>query len=97
LQYDWDYASEPEPRLSGKRVYLPRGKVLGGSSSMNAMIYIRGSRADYDGWAAGGAKGWSYNEVLPISSRLRLTSAARTSSMGVSDRFRSARDVRAIR
>ena len=64
-QYDWDYASEPEPGLSSKRVYLPRGKVLGGSSSMNAMIYIRGSRADYDGWAAGGAKGWSYDEVLP--------------------------------
>ena len=64
-QYDWDYASEPEPGLSGKRVYLPRGKVLGGSSSMNAMVYIRGNRADYDGWAAGGAKGWSYNEVLP--------------------------------
>ena len=64
-QYDWDYASEPEAGLSGKRIYLPRGKVLGGSSSMNAMIYIRGSRADYDGWAAGGAKGWSYNEVLP--------------------------------
>ncbi len=64
-QYDWDYASEPEPGLSGKRVYLPRGKVLGGSSSMNAMVYIRGNRADYDGWAVGGAKGWSYNEVLP--------------------------------
>ena len=64
-QYDWDYSSEPEPGLSGKRVYLPRGKVLGGSSSMNAMIYIRGARADYDGWAAGGAKGWSFNEVLP--------------------------------
>jgi choline dehydrogenase len=64
-QYDWDYTSEPEPGLDGRLVYLPRGKTLGGSSSINAMIYIRGHRADYDGWAAGGAKGWSYNEVLP--------------------------------
>ncbi len=62
---DWDYMTEPEPALGGRRVYLPRGKVLGGSSSINAMIYIRGHRADYDGWAANGAKGWSYNEVLP--------------------------------
>ena len=64
-QYDWDYMSQPEPGLDGRYVYLPRGKTLGGSSSLNAMIYIRGHRADYDGWAADGAKGWSYNEVLP--------------------------------
>ncbi len=64
-QYDWDFVTEPEPRLDGRRVYLPRGKTLGGSSSINAMIYIRGHRADYDGWAANGAKGWSYDEVLP--------------------------------
>jgi choline dehydrogenase-like flavoprotein len=64
-QYDWDFVSEPEPGLAGKRAYLPRGKMLGGSSSMNAMVYIRGNRADYDGWAAGGAQGWSYNDVLP--------------------------------
>ena len=64
-QYDWDYMSQPEPGLDGRYVYLPRGKTLGGSSSLNAMIYIRGHRADYDGWAADGARGWSYNEVLP--------------------------------
>jgi len=64
-QYDWDYTSEPEPGLDNRYVYLPRGKTLGGSSAINAMIYIRGHRADYDGWAADGAKGWSYNEVLP--------------------------------
>ncbi|MFX0578231.1 GMC family oxidoreductase [Nocardia nepalensis] len=62
---DWDFDTEPEAGLYGRRVYLPRGRVLGGSSSMNAMIYIRGARADYDGWAAGGADGWSYDEVLP--------------------------------
>jgi choline dehydrogenase-like flavoprotein len=64
-RFDWDYQTEPEPGLDLRSKYLPRGKVLGGSSSMNAMIYMRGNRADYDGWAAGGAKGWSYDEVLP--------------------------------
>jgi len=64
-QYDWDYMSQPEEALDGRFVYLPRGKTFGGSSAINAMIYIRGNRADYDGWAAEGATGWSYNEVLP--------------------------------
>jgi choline dehydrogenase-like flavoprotein len=64
-EHDWDYSSEPEPSLFGRRIYLPRGKVLGGCSSMNAMIYIRGNRVDYDAWAAEGATGWSYEELLP--------------------------------
>ena len=64
-QYDWDFLTEPEPQLDGRRVYLPRGRMLGGSSSMNAMVYIRGNRADYDGWAKGGAKGWDYDSVVP--------------------------------
>jgi choline dehydrogenase len=68
-QYDWDFSSEPEPGLAGKRVYLPRGKMLGGSSSMNAMVYIRGNRADYDGWATDGAAGWGFNDVLPYFRR----------------------------
>lgn len=62
---DWDLDTEPEAGLYGRRAYLPRGRMLGGSNSMNAMIYIRGARADYDGWAAAGAEGWSYDEVLP--------------------------------
>jgi choline dehydrogenase-like flavoprotein len=66
---DWDLYGEPEPGLGGRRLYLPRGRVLGGSSSINAQIYIRGNRADYDGWAAGGATGWSYDEVLPYFKR----------------------------
>ncbi|MFF8375827.1 GMC family oxidoreductase [Streptomyces sp. NPDC015661] len=66
---DWDLDTEPEPGIGGRRAYLPRGKVFGGCSSINAMIYIRGSRADYDGWAAAGATGWSYDEVLPYFKR----------------------------
>jgi choline dehydrogenase len=66
---DWDLCGEQEPGLGGRRLYLPRGKVLGGSGSINAMIYVRGNRADYDGWAAGGADGWSYDEVLPYFRR----------------------------
>jgi choline dehydrogenase-like flavoprotein len=66
---DWDLFGEPEPGLGGRRLFLPRGKVLGGSGSINAMIYIRGNRADYDDWAAGGADGWSYDEVLPYFKR----------------------------
>jgi choline dehydrogenase-like flavoprotein len=67
---DWNFVSEPEPGLHGRRVYLPRGKMLGGSSSMNAMLYIRGNRTDYDGWASEyGASGWSYDEVLPLFKR----------------------------
>ena len=66
---DWNYLSEPEPALFGRRLFLPRGRMLGGSSSMNAMMYVRGNRADYDGWARGGAAGWSYDEVLPYFKR----------------------------
>jgi choline dehydrogenase len=66
---DWDLFGEQEPGLGGRRLFLPRGKVLGGSGSINAMIYVRGNRADYDEWAAGGAEGWSYADVLPYFKR----------------------------
>ncbi len=66
---DWDLLGEEEPGLGGRRLFLPRGKVIGGSGSINAMIYVRGNRADYDEWAAGGAEGWSYDEVLPYYKR----------------------------
>jgi choline dehydrogenase len=63
---DWNYMSEPEPGLFGRRLFLPRGKMVGGSSSMNAMLYVRGNRADYDRWESElGAIGWNYDAVLP--------------------------------
>jgi choline dehydrogenase len=62
---DWNYATEPEPHLHNRRLYWPRGKVLGGSSAINAMIYIRGNRADYDSWRDLGNAGWGFVEVLP--------------------------------
>jgi choline dehydrogenase len=64
-QYDWDFVTEPEAQLDNRRIYLPRGRMLGGSSSMNAMVYIRGHRVDFDDWSVNGATGWSYNAVLP--------------------------------
>ena len=66
---DWDLFGEREPGLGGRRLYLPRGRVIGGSGSINAMIYLRGHRADFDGWAADGCTGWSYDEVLPYFKR----------------------------
>ncbi len=62
---DWDFATEPEPHVDGRCLYMPRGKALGGSSSMNAMLYVRGRPLDYDGWEAQGAPGWGYASVLP--------------------------------
>ena len=66
---NWMYQTEPEPGLNGRTVFQPRGKVLGGSSSVNAMIYIRGHRADYDAWAAQGNDGWGWDDVLPYFKR----------------------------
>jgi choline dehydrogenase len=62
---DWQFHTEEQPHLGGRRLYWPRGKMLGGSSSINAMIYIRGHRRDYDGWRALGNDGWGFDDVLP--------------------------------
>ncbi|HEY7932284.1 MAG TPA: GMC family oxidoreductase N-terminal domain-containing protein [Solirubrobacteraceae bacterium] len=62
---DWDFATEPEPHCNGRSLYVPRGKALGGSSSMNAMLYVRGRPLDYDQWEAGGATGWGWKNVWP--------------------------------
>jgi choline dehydrogenase len=64
-KYDWTFFSDPEPGIGKRQRYLPRGRTLGGSSSVNAMVYIRGNRADYDEWAAMGFDGWGWDDVLP--------------------------------
>src|SRR5450756_2920333 len=61
----WGFLSEPEPWADNRRIPAPRGKILGGCSSINGMMYSRGCRADYDSWAAEGLTGWGYNDVLP--------------------------------
>ena len=67
--FDWGYETEPEPNLNNRRIEAMRGKVLGGSSSINVMAYTRGNRNDYDRWAQKGARGWSYADVLPYFQR----------------------------
>ncbi|WP_343656007.1 GMC family oxidoreductase [Paraburkholderia caribensis] len=68
--YNWMYYSEPEKELDNRSLYCPRGKVQGGSGSINAMIYVRGQAQDYDDWAEAGNKGWSYRDVLPYFRKL---------------------------
>ncbi|MEM1004211.1 MAG: choline dehydrogenase [Pseudomonadota bacterium] len=68
--YDWGYQSEPEPHLNNRRLACPRGKVIGGSSSINGMVYVRGHARDFDAWADMGADGWSYADVLPYYKRM---------------------------
>ncbi|MCC2688443.1 MAG: betA 2 [Rhizobiaceae bacterium] len=69
-RYDWGFSTEPEPHLGGRVLATPRGKVLGGSSSINGMVYVRGHARDYDHWAEAGATGWSFADVLPYFKRL---------------------------
>ena len=69
-RFNWMYEAEPDPALDNRRAYWPRGKVLGGSGSINAMIYVRGQPGDFDDWAAAGNPGWSYREVLPYFKKL---------------------------
>ena len=67
--HDWMYFAEPEPTMDGRAIECARGKVIGGSSSINAMAYVRGHRGDYDRWAAAGLPRWSYAHVLPYFRR----------------------------
>ena len=67
--HDWMYSTEPEPALGGRRIECARGKVIGGSSSVNAMAYVRGHRGDYDRWAENGLPDWSYASILPYFRR----------------------------
>jgi choline dehydrogenase len=68
-RYNWFYESEPEPHLAGRRMHTPRGKVIGGSSSINGMVYVRGNAHDFESWERQGARGWGYRHVLPYFRR----------------------------
>lgn len=68
-RFNWQYRTSPEPQLHGREAVIPRGKVLGGSSAVNGLLYVRGQREDFDGWAAAGNPGWSYEELLPYFKR----------------------------
>ena len=69
-RYDWGYMTEPEPNLGGRRLACPRGRVIGGSSSINGMVYVRGHPRDFDTWAEMGAEGWSFADILPYYRRM---------------------------
>ncbi len=83
MALNWDYATEPEPALQGRRLWWPRGRVLGGSSSINAMCYVRGDPRDYDDWArmTGDAR-WSWDNVLPLFKRSEEQHARRDALHG---------------
>ena len=72
-RYDWNYYTEPEPALGGRKLKCPRGKVLGGSSSINGMVYVRGNPGDFDYWKESGAKEWGYSDVLPYYKRMETS------------------------
>lgn len=82
-QYDWGYQTEPEPHLGGRTLACPRGKVLGGSSSINGMVYVRGHALDFDAWEEMGAAGWGYRHVLPYFKRMETSHGGQDGWRGV--------------
>jgi 4-pyridoxate dehydrogenase len=87
--FDWHYQTEPEPNLNNRRIEAARGKVLGGSSSINVMAYTRGHRGDYDRWARNGASGWSYAEALPYFRRCETWEGGESAYRGSSGPLRT--------
>ena len=83
-KFDWGYKAEPEPTLNGRSLVCPRGKVIGGSSSINGMIYVRGNAGDYNEWAESGAKGWDYPNVLPYFQRMEASHGGNSEFRGKS-------------
>ncbi|MEZ5924200.1 MAG: choline dehydrogenase [Hyphomicrobiaceae bacterium] len=81
-RFSWNYEGEPEPTLGGRRIFQPRGKVLGGSSSINGMCFIRGHALDFERWVREGATGWSWREVLPYFKRLESWEGGETAYRG---------------
>ncbi|MGU9950951.1 MAG: choline dehydrogenase [Gammaproteobacteria bacterium WSBS_2016_MAG_OTU1] len=82
-KYDWEYATEVEENMGGRRMACPRGKVWGGSSAINGMVYVRGHRGDFDYWHNSGAKGWAYRDVLPYFMRMETALGGQTGWRGV--------------
>jgi len=81
-KYNWKYETEPEPGLDGRRVHCPRGKVLGGSSSINGLVYVRGHARDFDEWEQLGASGWNYANCLPYFRKSETFKAGRDDYRG---------------
>ena len=82
--YNWRFETEPEPQMEGRRMYWPRGRGLGGSSSINGLIYIRGQPADYDGWLAQGNAGWGWDDVRPFFVRMERNTRGASELHGAS-------------
>jgi choline dehydrogenase len=83
-RYNWGFRTEPEPNMGARRLYWPRGRCLGGSSSINGLIYVRGQREDYDGWLAQGNAGWGWDDVLPFFIRMERNSRGANAWHGAS-------------
>lgn len=88
-RYDWRYHTEPEPGLGGRRLHTPRGKVLGGSSSINGLVYVRGNACDFERWESEGASGWSYADVLPYFRRAERRMAGGDEYRGAEGKLRT--------
>src|SRR5260221_10049397 len=93
-EIDWGYHTVPQRHCFGRRLVWPRGKLVGGSGAMNALIYMRGAPADYDRWAAGGATGWGWQEVLPWFRKSEKNERLAGSPMHGGDGELEVRDVR---
>ena len=95
--YDWGYRTEPEPHLGGRRLATPRGKVIGGSSSINGMVFVRGHAEDFDRWEAAGARGWAFKDVLPYFRRMETAHEGRRGGRLARQRRPAARHARHAR
>ena len=80
--YNWAFRTVPQKHMNNRQMFIPQGKAIGGTSSINGMIYIRGSRQDYDNWARQGCTGWAYDDVLPIFKRLEANTRIRNQFHG---------------
>src|SRR3546814_15017825 len=91
---DWCYSTQADPGINNRSLGYPRGRVLGGSSAINGMIYMRGQAADYDAWAAQGNPGWSWDDVLPVFKHAEEHTAGPSEFHGAAGRWREERPSR---